>query len=207
VHVLATGASCFAPSPSPSPPPSLPTYVSRRAGMSIYRQARDTAYMYGLFDRGTLEVGKRADINIVDLDTLAILEPVHRHDLPTGAPRWDQAVRGYEYTLLKGEVTFVNGVHTGALPGGLVRNSGCGVPTLKTGGALPGPPGWASNAARVAQWGAAEATGGGDGDASQQQQGSTAAAAAALQASLDSGSASSQSRVADALEASQRSKL
>ena len=148
-----------------------------------------------MFDRGTLEVAKRADINVIDLDTLSILEPVHKHDLPTGAPRWDQAVRGYEYTLLNGVITFRNGTHTGALPGKLVRNQGQGVPTLKTGGALPlpGPPEWSTNAVRIAGWDLNTAE--------------VSTAATALEASLESGSASSQSRVADALEAVQKSKL
>jgi hypothetical protein len=139
---------------------------------AVMKQARDTAYMYGMYDRGTLEVGKKADLNIVNMDTLAIQEPVHIckvfstplasayvfstplasasqqhlsvalqnhvHDLPTGAPRWDQKVIGYEYTVLSGEVTFQNGLHTGAHPGALVRNAG-NRPGIKT-GALPDPP-------------------------------------------------------------------
>jgi N-acyl-D-aspartate/D-glutamate deacylase len=52
------------------------------------KQARDTAYLYGLYDRGTLEVGKKADINVIDLDALAIQPPVHVHDLPTGTLRY-----------------------------------------------------------------------------------------------------------------------
>ena len=47
-----------------------------------------------------------------------------RHDLPTGAPRWDQAVGGYRMTLVSGVVTWEGGAHTGALPGTLVRNPG-----------------------------------------------------------------------------------
>ena len=155
---------------------------------AVRKQARDTAYMFGLFDRGTLEVGKRADINVINMETLNILPPVHKHDLPTGAPRWDQAVTGYDYTLLAGEVTFQNGQHTGALPGALVRNSGHGVPTLKT-GVLPDPPAWSTNAHRISSWGDSEA------------EGSTAETA--LAASLQSDSASNQSRVAEALEKEQ----
>ena len=43
----------------------------------VKKQARDTAYMYGLTDRGTLEVGKKADINLVDLENLRIETPNH----------------------------------------------------------------------------------------------------------------------------------
>jgi hypothetical protein len=46
----------------------------------------------------------------------------HVHDLPKGAARWAQEVTGYEMTVCAGIITFINGVHTGALPGKLVRN-------------------------------------------------------------------------------------
>ena len=75
----------------------------------MQKQARDTAYLYGLTDRGTLEVGKKADVNIVDMDELKILDPVHVYDMPTGAPRWDQQVVGYKATIQSGVVTFRNG--------------------------------------------------------------------------------------------------
>ena len=75
----------------------------------MQKQARDTAYMYGLTDRGTLEVGKKADINIVDMTELKILDPVHVYDMPTGAPRWDQKCVGYLTTIQSGVVTFRNG--------------------------------------------------------------------------------------------------
>ena len=65
--------------------------------------------MYGLTDRGTLELGKKADINIVDMDELKILDPVHVYDMPTGAPRWDQKCVGYKATIQSGVVTFRNG--------------------------------------------------------------------------------------------------
>jgi N-acyl-D-aspartate/D-glutamate deacylase len=89
----------------------------------VQKQARDTAYMYGLTDRGTLEVGKKADINIVNMEELKILDPIHVYDFPTGAPRWDQKCVGYDVTIQAGVVTFRQGESTGALPGKLVRNT------------------------------------------------------------------------------------
>ena len=38
---------------------------------AVRKQARDTAYMYGMYDRGTLEVGKKADLNVVDSELLS----------------------------------------------------------------------------------------------------------------------------------------
>jgi len=88
----------------------------------VQKQARDTAYLYGLYDRGTLEVGKKADINMVDMRALKIHLPEPVNDLPTGAYRWKQEVSGYDMTVVSGVVTFESGLHTGALPGRLVRN-------------------------------------------------------------------------------------
>ena len=49
----------------------------------VHRQTRQTAEMYGLHDRGLLAPG-RADVNVIDLDGLAVELP-HLADLPTGA--------------------------------------------------------------------------------------------------------------------------
>ena len=58
----------------------------------------------------------------LDFDHLHIHHPELVHDLPTGAPRWSQKVTGYDFTILSGEITFENGKHTGVLPGKLVKN-------------------------------------------------------------------------------------
>ena len=50
-------------------------------------QTGRTAEVYGFDDRGTLEVGKRADINLVDLDALTLHAPEMIFDLPgRGSP-------------------------------------------------------------------------------------------------------------------------
>ena len=79
------------------------------------------AQVYGLADRGRLAAGLRADVNIIDLDAMALGVPEFLHDLPTGAPRVVQRASGYDMTICAGEVTFRHGVATGALPGKLVR--------------------------------------------------------------------------------------
>jgi N-acyl-D-amino-acid deacylase len=72
-------------------------------------------------DRGTIAVGKRADVNVVDLDGLRLHAPRMVHDLPAGGRRLVQHVDGYRYTVVAGEVTFEDGEATGARPGRLVR--------------------------------------------------------------------------------------
>lgn len=50
------------------------------------------ANLYGLTDRGSLEVGKRADVNIIDLDQLSNGLPETHYDLPAGGRRIVQPV-------------------------------------------------------------------------------------------------------------------
>ncbi|MEC9269396.1 MAG: amidohydrolase family protein, partial [Actinomycetota bacterium] len=78
--------------------------------------------IYGLLgDRGTLEVGKRADINVIDYENLSIFAPEMAYDLPTGAPRLLQESSGYKATVVAGEIVRENGEFTGARPGRLIR--------------------------------------------------------------------------------------
>jgi N-acyl-D-aspartate/D-glutamate deacylase len=81
------------------------------------------AALYGFDDRGTLEVGKRADVNVIDFERLRIRPPLVRHDLPAGAARIIQPAEGYLATLVAGEVTRRHDADTGARSGRLVRGS------------------------------------------------------------------------------------
>lgn len=90
---------------------------------AIKLMSKDTAEVYGLFDRGVIARGKKADINIIDLNKLKLNMPYIERDLPTGAPRLLQTAEGYVATLVSGQVTFRNGTETGARPGGLVRGT------------------------------------------------------------------------------------
>ena len=47
--------------------------------------------------------------------------PTMEYDLPGGARRLVQKARGIAATVVAGEVLLRNGVHTGALPGKLLR--------------------------------------------------------------------------------------
>jgi N-acyl-D-aspartate/D-glutamate deacylase len=81
------------------------------------------AHVFGLADRGALEVGKRADVNVIDLDDLNIARPVLRRDLPAGGSRFLQLATGYVATIVNGVVTREQDHDTGARPGRLVRPS------------------------------------------------------------------------------------
>ena len=87
----------------------------------VERQTRRTARFYGMEDRGTLEPGMKADLNVIDFDALRIHAPEMVYDLPAGGRRLIQQIDGYAVTVKSGEITFEHGKATGALPGTLVR--------------------------------------------------------------------------------------
>lgn len=87
----------------------------------VAKQTSHTARAYGFHDRGVLAPGMRADINVIDYDRLNCSPPSMVFDLPAGSGRLVQTATGYVATIAGGQVTFENGVATGALPGRLVR--------------------------------------------------------------------------------------
>lgn len=88
----------------------------------VQKLTGDVAHLYGFKDRGILTPGMRADLNVFDLDSLAIKKPRLVADLPLGQTRWYQDVDGYVLTLVAGCPTYRHGKPTGSLPGTLVRN-------------------------------------------------------------------------------------
>ncbi len=89
----------------------------------VHKLSGANAALYGFGDRGTVELGKRADLNVIDFDGLRIRPPVVRHDLPTGVSRILQPAEGYLATLVHGEVTRRHDADTGVRSGRLVRGS------------------------------------------------------------------------------------
>ena len=89
----------------------------------VRKQTSDTAALYGLGDRGVIEVGKKGDLNVIDLPRLALRPPRMAHDLPAGGRRLLQDADGYVATIVSGQVTRRDGKDTGARPGRLVRGA------------------------------------------------------------------------------------
>lgn len=81
----------------------------------------DNARAVGCMDRGLLKTGLKADINVIDLDRLALKAPQVAFDLPAGGRRVTQQAAGFAATIVSGVVTYRDGEATGALPGRLVR--------------------------------------------------------------------------------------
>ena len=89
----------------------------------VKKQTHDTARLYGLGDRGTIEVGAVADLNLIDYDNLQMGNPTVVNDLPAGGSRILQAAVGYVETIKSGTTTFAAGEETGARPGTLLRGA------------------------------------------------------------------------------------
>jgi N-acyl-D-aspartate/D-glutamate deacylase len=87
----------------------------------VRKQTRESAFAYGLTDRGVLAPGYKADINVIDFERLGLGPVDVVYDLPAGGKRLMQRARGYRHTFVSGQETIRNDERTGALPGTLLR--------------------------------------------------------------------------------------
>jgi N-acyl-D-aspartate/D-glutamate deacylase len=80
-----------------------------------------TADWMGLTDRGRIEVGRRADLNIIDLPRLKLRRPRLVRDLPASGARFLQPVDGILATTVLGQVIREAGATTDLRPGRILR--------------------------------------------------------------------------------------
>ena len=130
ISLADTGAHCGVLSDASIPTYLLAYFVRDRVRgkrfaleQAVKMHTLETARCVGLEDRGTLQPGMKADINIIDFDALELLAPRLVYDLPAGGRRIFQAARGYRYTIVSGEVVMQDGEATEARPGRLIRGA------------------------------------------------------------------------------------
>lgn len=87
----------------------------------VHHQTQRTARHVGWLDRGVVAPGYLADLNLIDLDRLALRPPDLVADLPAGGTRLLQEAVGYVATIKRGAVTVAEGELTGERPGRLQR--------------------------------------------------------------------------------------
>ena len=87
----------------------------------VAQQTSATARTVGLYDRGVIAPGYRADLNVIDFEHLKVHRPTPRYDLPGGACRLIQEAEGYLHTFVRGIEVAHNGQSTGDQPGTLIR--------------------------------------------------------------------------------------
>ena len=91
---------------------------------AAYKMSALPAWFSDFKDRGSLSVGKWADIIVYNLDDLGFVhsKPVYANDFPGGERRLSQKPTGLRFILVNGAVTFEENACTGALPGKLLRS-------------------------------------------------------------------------------------
>lgn len=82
--------------------------------------SRNARYI-GLHDRGLVQAGMKADLNVIDYQNLKLTKPELVRDLPAGGKRFVQKANGYVATVVSGVAVTGNGQITDARPGQLVR--------------------------------------------------------------------------------------
>ena len=102
------------------------THWHRETGLftleeAIRRLTSAPALILGIKDRGLLREGFRADINVIDLDSLSESMPEMVSDFPGGTSRFIQRARGYAATLVNGKVILEDDSHTGVRAGTVLR--------------------------------------------------------------------------------------
>ena len=90
---------------------------------AVRRISSVPAGVLGLKDRGTIEVGKRADVNVFDISRLEERMPEIVHDFPFGAPRFIQRAAGYKAPVCHGPVVLRDDELTGERAGQVLRSS------------------------------------------------------------------------------------
>lgn len=88
---------------------------------AVRRLTSEPADVFGIRGRGRIIPGAHADLNVIDMASLEMTLPEFVHDFPAGAGRWTQGAKGYDYTIVNGEVAIEGGRHTGRLNGRLLR--------------------------------------------------------------------------------------
>ena len=87
----------------------------------IKKHTSISAKGYGLYDRGLLKTGYKADINVINYERLALLDAEIIYDLPAGGRRLMQRATGYNHTFVSGIEIIQNDEQTGNLPGSLLK--------------------------------------------------------------------------------------
>jgi N-acyl-D-aspartate/D-glutamate deacylase len=83
---------------------------------------KQPADLFGLHDRGVLQVGNVADVFIFDPETVDSKQARLVEDLPGNSPRLVAESIGVVRVLVNGTEILINGQPTGALPGAVLRS-------------------------------------------------------------------------------------
>ncbi len=89
---------------------------------AVHQLTEVPAKLYGLKERGRLEVGWHADVVVFDLETVGLGETYTKFDLPGGAGRLYADAKGIDHVFANGVEIISHGKDTGARPGTILRS-------------------------------------------------------------------------------------
>ena len=89
---------------------------------AVHRMTARAARVLGLTDRGLLNPGYKADINVFDPSAVEERVPTVETDFPHDNSRLVQRAVGYKATLVNGQVILRDDEHTGARAGQVIRS-------------------------------------------------------------------------------------
>jgi N-acyl-D-amino-acid deacylase len=115
------GAHCVSHCNSGDTTLVLTQYVRERGDLTLEQAVAEMtsrpADVYGLGEIGRVEVGKRADLTVFELDRLTWGKPEAVDDFPGNATRYRRPAGGYRATAVNGVLTQLEGEATTDLPG------------------------------------------------------------------------------------------
>ena len=89
---------------------------------AVHQLTEVPAHLLGLKQRGLVMAGWHADLVVFDPTTVAAGQAYTRNDLPGGEMRLYADATGVEHVIVNGTPIIARGVHTGALPGQVMRS-------------------------------------------------------------------------------------
>jgi N-acyl-D-aspartate/D-glutamate deacylase len=111
---------------APYPTRFLGDMINGRKLISVERtvqlMTQAPAELFGLVDRGVLQVGAHADIAVFDPDTVGSQNASLVDDLPGGSSRLTAASNGVVRVMVNGTTIVSDGLANGAVPGTLLRS-------------------------------------------------------------------------------------
>ncbi len=107
-------------------PTFLLSELTRDRGLFTLPEAvrRLTSYgaeLLGLRERGLVQEGWHADLNVIDIERLGTCYPEYVNDFPHDGGRFIVRSTGYVATIVGGEIVVTDGAHTGQRPGVVIR--------------------------------------------------------------------------------------
>ena len=107
-------------------PTVLLSELTRKQGVytledAIHRITGKSAEIIGLKERGQLQQGWHADINVIDYENLSTHHAEYVNDFPHGGGRFTVKSTGYDATIVAGQVVVRNCEHTGQRQGEVIR--------------------------------------------------------------------------------------